>query len=1835
MKKSGRVISLILCLVMTLTTFCGVGALPSIQADAADITIEGVSQTRVVGTDGSYALTYAEYAADYLNGAAEPTDIVIPGMDPAQNYIVQGMSYWPAKDWMLITVYHNGSESSKIFAIDAATGKFRAMFDFLNVDGTVNTDHGGGIAVSEHNFYYSCNDADRKIAYAPISAFDIAENETYKRIQLVAEKDFTEIGSVDKDSKTAYSAYVCYDQGILWTGNFYDEGTSVAGVAVAQGYNAPATSKYNSMVWGYELSGSTSEEEWENLTSATATSNCQGSPSYAIALNNSIKDVQYAVVDNGKLYLSRSYGSGAGNSVTFGFGETSKLTVADIDLTVPGTGSVDIRLGDGSTKTINDVYVIDNYNDYDMMPMSEGLCVIDDYVYITFESASNKYRNESSGYASIGNCEKPVDVVWRLDQYELMGQERENEEKTLYYEKVDKLADIKDGEEYIIFHESAEKDFFTQKNWLYMFDSFGGYKGNKMSKYSAANTKGYVGMIGYPVIDYSLDGNKLYFTNPDKDDVNNIHWEISGANSGNLRIKNGDNFYSTYRNLYIDKERIALASNDVSTLDSMQIVEAPASSNGGFYIMGADSTYLWCNDGVTGNDNGSYTDQINNYYKNSTVAMYQGLTEKSGTFHPDALGTTNIIGGSIATRNDYEDGVFYIYRRVVDEYASTQDSRIYTDMEAKLQADGTYTVNLETYATGEMQYQVLDSKRPTDYLFVLDASASMESNNDASGYDRIVNNMTTRNVAGNDKVCASDKDAGKTASCGEIFVRYKDGFRVTTVETSKVNSEGGFMGIGKTYWQYIWLSIDVDGTTYWWTPTNTNDPAQGGSWSTTKPAESATMYIQANSAADRADKALYNGEFFRYNASSGTDRYSCMKTSFDVLSKKIQKDSPDSRIALVQFGSDSNENWDNTGMYTNSSKTMVQYTGADSISEDSYKNVFYTSDKFEQCRDIVWNMSMPNSPDTYVNYGLDMVQGIINASGKDYYTAGGQRNLAVIVLTDGIPGLGTENMTVANNIAETAVQNAYNLKKEGATIYTLQMGSASTDDFSMELYLNAVSSNYPEAKSRTNLGLKNENGVDYSINTTLGSEKVFETMANNVFTTVEKAATFGLTNLTQQSVLRARLSNAFIVPEDFDGNITAKIVPGNYDVCGRLTWGMPENATGVTLSRESSTGAKSTNDTLLVTGYNYSEQYIARKHSGNKLVITITGLCANPAADIENTSINDPSVTAIYQDSEFVERGQAAKYFPTEYFTIPVYDYNLDFGLSVQNSTGKAGAKFLAVSETLSKQDTSNYLKKSKTGKMELLNDTTFVGHIDPGTFDENGYVLWQTASGTYEWLGINLNPASNILYEEDIFTDKTTSGVSWTNDGTALKTYQKTPDNNNEVYGYDDAYADNTGHSNGTVLKASVDSSNKRTNTETFKFTGDSFDLISACGKNTGMLIVSVKNSAGNLVKAYIVDTYYRDTTNLADNGLLCQAPVVKFNGDYDTYTVEVTGAYLSTSGAVKPATVSRFSVNGVSAYTAPVEDDSLATLLIDMGMEEILDGDTDLVWFDDNSVLNGGSGATSAKTSKAKSRARVATFAADSEIVSLDCYIDGVRVYNSLQDTSAYAWSEQQSTYYNVIDNLVSGGFTSDSLIDGFAFVESPGIGSELSFATYQNNGPTNEFYLNKPATGDSALAFKVKCGGSDSRVMISLRSVSGKPVEVQIGSLAFTVSTPTEMYYDITEAVTIGADNYATVTVKNNTADCALAVNNIKVTEASITGISMADGPEFYSLMTAEAQPANVVDGVVKAVDDTQEPEAPDDSTGSDTGSTFDMITMIINIIKQIFESIFKTISLGEVK
>ena len=135
MKATKKFVSLLICAVMVATTILGAGLASLLKADAADeITIGGITQKRVVN---NYETTYAEYQARFFTGANsnKPTNFVIPGLAEKDNYTPQGMTYWAAKEWILISAYDaSGSgRNSVIYALDAKTTEFVALFKLINV----------------------------------------------------------------------------------------------------------------------------------------------------------------------------------------------------------------------------------------------------------------------------------------------------------------------------------------------------------------------------------------------------------------------------------------------------------------------------------------------------------------------------------------------------------------------------------------------------------------------------------------------------------------------------------------------------------------------------------------------------------------------------------------------------------------------------------------------------------------------------------------------------------------------------------------------------------------------------------------------------------------------------------------------------------------------------------------------------------------------------------------------------------------------------------------------------------------------------------------------------------------------------------------------------------------------------------------------------------------------------------------------------------------------------------------------------------------------------------------------------------------------------------------------------------------------------------------------------------------------------------------------------------------------------------------------------------------------------------------------------------------------
>ncbi len=1853
MRNSKRVISLLLCAIMVMTSF--VIAVPMLGINASAATIDGVTQERIV-TD--YESTYDNYAASYLNGAGEATDIVIPGLNPSHDYVVQGMTYYAKRDWMLVTAYHNAADgetvqSSKVFALDAASGEFVAMFSFLNPDGTPNTEHGGGIAVSENNIYYACGDDDRQIAYAPVSAFENAPLNQHTTVQLVDMVEFNEIGSIADGSKTAYTAYVCYDEGILWTGNFYDMGVKILGISVAAtDYSVPANNDYNSMVFGYELVenvGSTPAErsanEWNYLMGNVVDKDCRGNPSHVIGLNNSIKDVQYATVDNGKLYLSCSFGTGEGTaSVSLGgMDPTSHLIVADIDLSQPGTRDTTITTHKGN-RTVK-AHDIQSYKDFPMMPMSEGLCVINDKIYITFESASNKYLNEAG--ALTGNCNHPIDVIWELDPYELMEVEVAEPEKSIYYEKLHSLADIKDGDEYIIVHESDQKDPVSQKNYLYALNADGNFHNYKLSKSSTDVVKGYDGMIGHPITYYSFekgvyDEDILYLEHPEDDDIESIRWTITKIPglTNKYNIKTTESYFANCNNFYFDGSNITMAPSNATYLSNINIGQLEDSS-GYFYLSNSsDPTgyYLWCNDGI----NEDYNNKANQYYlNNSSLPALNGTTEVPGTFHCDALNVTgkNILGGQIDTSDDdvlYEDGAFQIYRRVVDETSSTYESRVYTDLDAELQEDGTYTVTLETYAISPNHYQYVGG-RPTDYIIVADTSSSMAT----SGSTGVIEYGETNTLGVSSlSIEANTSDDNDTGVSGyaftnpeeEIYIRHTDGklyqvyMAVNTTELKK------FVGVITSMRQKYYAYYIADDGLYYCIEDHKVNPvgrtqSEWKAW--VDSGENESDYSTKTSNTNRRKEDVYVGTHYRFATNAGEfTRLQTMQNATNKLVDAIAAQNSANRIALVQYGADAS-----TGFWTK----------AGVLSTSDYSNAFWATGTVDQLKTQIINNLTTSAQTNNNGIEFEYVNNIIANSGQSY-KADGTRNVAVVFLTDGIPGADNSTSSVGT-AANNVIAKALTAKNNGAFVYTVLLGNASVSGFDKKTYMDAVSTKYAAAVNMNDLGGQSVDGARYAMNLSSCTFSYFDTFGEQAQDQIAKNVAVGLDKLSSSAILQEKLSEAFLFPAEFNESedLDVDLVPGVYDKIGRFSFDESAKIKQVNgATNNVHWDLDTANRTIQVRNYDYAAQYINRYNDGKKLRITIRGLEANPEKKIQNTSINDVSATGIFKTKADMNANNAFKYLPTEYFNIPEYTYVLDYGLQMYDADVNGTLK--SVSSDLSAQRDANgnlaYKSVSENGLVEIANNNLdLIYRSTPTNFADSGYCLIQRDDGTYDWFEIKVVPASNVLFEEDYVVDKEGSaGAAWENLGTPKENYQTLTNNQEDVYGYDSVYAttDNS-YSNGTASKVAVSSTAKRSVAKTFDFIGEGFDLISACGANTGMLAVTVKDSDGNLVKGYLVDTYYNGEFKNGD-GLACQVPVVKFNGAHGTYTVEVNALYLSTASALsKKVTGTKLANGKLSATTGvPVNEADAAELLASVGLEELAGADLELVWFDDNSVLNGGTGA----------KGNVKTNRAGETSESLDCYVDGFRIYHPIASGASedYIASEQHAQYVNVIECLKNNQIGTDTTaVDGIAYVvgalqpdEETGETPTLSFANYQSVGPQNELYLK--GNSSNALVLKVQLPAPTSRVQLGLRAVTGT-ADVTIGTAektrVFEVKGATEMYYDITDCLNIEG-TIATITIQNTGAG-VLAVNNIKLTgDATMGLVTEEDMQDAKSYMMADPVRANVVNGVVTPVeDDDADVDNNTSIPGGDViGNAPSFVQELLAKLFDILSQIFTFLPVGEV-
>lgn len=1940
-----------LSVILVFCLLLGVGPM-ALEVSAAETLVTlpgGHSQTHTAGdTLADIQAQNAQWSVrQFLNQCATPLDgsngnpdLCVPGLSSTDNMIPQGMTYYRQKNWVLVASYYNGSgKSSVVYAMSLETGKFVAQFNILNNDGSACTAHVGGIAASDHNLYIA--DKGNTISYVPLSELAVEEG-TVKDITIQGTVALPELGS-------ASTSFCSIDNGILWTGNFYH---------TADGYNVAANSKYNSMVFGYTLQGGTSETEWNAFATGSiigsAPSNpkaCAGYPSYSIAIPNAITKIQCAVVSHGRIYIGTSYGRK----------NACDLYIADVDLTKDG--DTDVTIAGHAEKA----YLVSDYKTFqNHLYMNEGMFMLNNELYILTESAAYKYYGESN----VNKCTYPTDVVWKLDPYALVGEVAPDESGTTsYYQRVNTWDEINDGDEYIIlFKSSAKADNGNQI--LYTLNAKGGYNDTSLPKYTAPadakqdTTGDTMGMVGKAITEYTFtNGDRKLVLNNADDDVESIRWSIEKTGTGNgVRITSKDSYFSNAPYLYYGSRLIYMTIGANSQFEKVYLTSVNE-ANGTFklYYNGSKEYWMFCNDGTI---DGAMANYSATYAKNSNErsykCVYDGCTEIPGTFHMDGgfnrgqTDTGNMVGGTNKGKAvDASYGYFNIYKRIVKTTSTQGKSNLFTGKKAYASENGTYTIDLEAYATGQTQSAISDKGVPLDVVMVVDLSASMsnaDNNQDCINYDKSFR-------LSYDGYRPSSKDT--FYKLGDTYYKIERG-SYQTQEYVPHNGDISRDGLkdAKTTWYYLFdgeycelgytyyrqndswtksydtavISLQHNGNYYalYNTGADCNCSNKGTSAheaahliGTSMPdrktghddfrnssnayfncyksssskanyngvyytfetithyylyfvVDGVTYYLDANgTSTERPSKYTTSGEYCytgayytQTNVTRLTATIKAMRDFVDDLKVDAGRYDVDHRLAIVEFGNDDVDakpdvggtDWNRTGVWqkTDASTGDGSFTQqhSETISDEVYANALYsasdsTIEKAITTMDGQRNGSVCAAP----NHGMYMAYKILSESGSVEAYHNGTRKAIVVFVSDGVPGNpssikgASTKLNISKGYANGAIQNAKKIKDLGyADIYSIYIGTESMDNFDVNAYMEGISSNYPEADGYPGynytdaaggnhvaaLGTKNEEGNFYKSITSGGDlSKLLESIS------YEAIASGTAVNLNRTAVLKDVLSDNFSFPSDLsEVKITLQTQELSYDASNKLVEGAITDApAGITYSISG--------NEVNVTGFDYTQYYVAPDHAGKRLLVKIEGVIPNSDISGYNVDTNDNERSGIYahQDdsvpAESLTKEDVTKLLPAPDTDVPVYNYVFDFG-STMPITALAN-ELMAVTTAPQKLDSSNYplsVYNERGGEAQILPETNAM-NLTMGLEESYIYCFVKThEDGVYQWIKANLIPASNVYYEESSFAPAG-DNTSWTVDGNTTSTYQDIS-SANDLYGFDSSYNNNSGadFSGGSALKATVNSTNKFTDKLSFAFNGNSFDLISACGPTTGVLAVKVYNKEMRTTKMFVVDTYYTDTDYLI-NGLAHQVPVMTFSGDYGTYIVEISGLYLNSAGAVKNAAAKAKAARYLAVAPKAVNniDDEITSALKELGYDEFNASNVEKVWMDDNSILNGGTGSSTARAArKVRAANGIATNANDA---TLTTYVDAVRIYKPLgpTDSEAYADGEKNATYINVLTNLKSGNGISGATSDGyFAYVEGKNYES-LDFADYNNykfGGPHNEIYLSPVSDGDvSGLTFKIaNFDRTKSQVMLSMRYVlkngNADGATCKINGNIVAINSATELYYDISQYI---ADD-GTVTIQNLGGNL-LAIDYLKLADAKL-GVddSLAKPIDLMSLDGVESD----ILARFKTVEDNYEDETDDidrplgivplgtDNSG-DSGMDFSFIDSVVVILNKIIELI----------
>ena len=676
--------------------------------------------------------------------------------------------------------------------------------------------------------------------------------------------------------------------------------------------------------------------------------------------------------------------------------------------------------------------------------------------------------------------------------------------------------------------------------------------------------------------------------------------------------------------------------------------------------------------------------------------------------------------------------------------------------------DGTYTITLEAYATGEKISTEVTKDVPTDIVLVLDQSGSMTNDMNTYGFHAYTNKSNSdyyylrHNGAQNPNlyyeledgsyvtVSVERTETGSKANYTECNARWwnsgywenannlyaKVGDEYQKVKLTRsgfadrdytypfpdgtefkssghFESPGNFGGKGPLYvpdgityeYRYTYSYTDKDGTSH---QIGTSDGAG------THP----------------TDFTLYQ----RYSTGSVT-RLQALKTAVTGFSNAVAEkaagkdgtlgtdDDVDHRIAVVGFSCSNTGNNDNYNGYQNTEVFIgsAQYKYG-TAAQGQYRNALQSMKTTQGQNNVTASIgALAADGATYVNHGIEMANGILNANPVP---EGEKRNRVVIVFTDGVPGYSEFESGVANS----AITQANTTRNLGANVYAVGIfNGADATSAGNQAGNDTQKANWFMQNLSDNKGAPQTPSYYLSAADSNTLNNIFKQIADNI----ESGGSS--TTLDESAVIKDIISPQFQLPE---GTTANDITLETYSYTGENQWEKNSEVMSAT--------ATVNGNQVNVTGFDFSENWCGTEttngnttYRGNKLVISFPVVVKE--GFLGGNGVYTNSKAGVYENASSIN--------PVLEFNRPQVDVEIE-------------------DVTVTAPEKNVYLMCNLTAEQIKFGATAKVGDVELNLGEENyGLASWQ-----YEYVDITVtyqDKDGNTLTNLNDLTDDTTYTVS------------------------------------------------------------------------------------------------------------------------------------------------------------------------------------------------------------------------------------------------------------------------------------------------------------------------------------------------------------------------------------------------------------------------------------------------------------------------------------------